>query len=325
LKRNFIKNFFAPISIFLLVQSSLSLPVFAEETNTPEELYLLGKVVDSETNKAINNVEISSSIEKLSTDKNGEFLIKIKKDGEITVKSKGYKEKNIKITDIKGKIILEKINFMPIYPSASIGLNYRYISLNETFNKTAVIGSYNDSFSLEGELKLFNSLILGLTYENNSANLERDKAIKSFSSGNLVDLKALYLFKILEDQLEANLGLIGRFEYNGVKQEKNIQIIDYVDYSNQKIGGGLEFGLGFRPVKTFPLSFNTFINYIPLFVSQDAKGTLPSNIDSLGYGLTARYDIKNIFCEAKYLGRSNSKDKYNSNFSGFSIGIGYGF
>jgi len=315
------------MSIFLLVQSFISLPVLAEDINNSNpELYLLGKIVDSDTNIPIANVEILSSIEKILTDANGEFLIKIKKTDDISVKMKNYKGKTIKIDEIKGKIALEKINYLPIYPNGSISINYRNIGISEKFDKTALAGRYNDSFSLEANWKFLNSIVLGLNYENLSANQERNGEKQSFSFGNSIDLKGLYLFKILPEQLELNAGLIGNFEFNNVTQEKNILEFDYVDYSNQKLGIGLEVGLGARPIKFFPLSINAFANYLPLFVLQDEKGTLPSNINSLGYGITARYDIyKNFFIKARYIGKNNFKDKYNSNISGFSIGIGYGF
>lgn len=346
-QKNNHRNFHSKlVRIFLVCSLTLTYQnvVFAEaddelNTNSVEPLetknigsYLLSKIVDANTGKPLEKVKVISSLSEVITDQKGEFFIHVSSiEDYILIKLDNYKETSIKVSSIKGKIKLELTpNYLPMFPNLSANINYNNLAFNESYNNFISKGRFNDSFGLDISGKL-SSFILELNYQNMGASLLRtENKDKSDLANSLINLKAGYVFSIIKDTVEIAPSIKGFWHNTSIANQTFNQDDprdkDYLDYSNQKLGVGLDLNIASRPIKYMPLVLGGYASYYPLIsLSQDQGGTLPTSLNGFDYGIYLRYDLLGAFLQAKYSSKSYFQDTYNSSTSGFSIGAGYGF
>lgn len=306
------------------------------ENNQPIEtkdigVYLLSRIVDSVKGEPLEKVEITVSGNKTFSDENGEFLIKVNPDDFITFKLNKYKETTLKVSSIKGKIKLDLIpDYLPIFPNLSGNINYRNIGFNESYSSINSSGRFNDSFGIDISGKIY-SVMLGAGYDSMGGILNRSQTQeKATISVNNLYLRGGYAFTIIPDILEIAPFIKGKWVSNNITNtvinEDEPRDKDYLDFSNSKLGLGIEAEVAARPIRYNPLVLGGFVSYYPLVsVSQDIGGTLPSSLNGLDFGLYARYDIAKIFIQAKYVSNSLFANNFSSNNSGLILGVGYGF
>jgi len=295
-------------------------------------VYVLSRIVDVSTNNPVTGAEVTSSTNKVFSNDNGEFLLKVEPNGYIQVKKENYMELSIKVSDLKGKIKLSLIpKYLPIFPTISGSINYRNLGFSEKLNDISASGRFNDSFSIEAAGRIFNNIHLGADYENISGILNRSKISEKASLGNnLISLKAGYIFNIFQDMLDISAGLKGYWNNidisNPVVNEDVDRNPDFLDFGSQRIGAGLNLELGLRPIKYTPLVLQASASYYPLInVTQPQGGQIPAGLNQFDFGISARFDFYGAFVQAKYLNKNIFQGNYSSNLAGVSVGLGYGF
>jgi hypothetical protein len=295
-------------------------------------VFVLSRVVDASTGKPVENVEVSSSTNKIYTDPNGEFLLKVDPNGYILLRKENYKETMIKVADLKGKIKLDLVpKYLPVFPDIYGSINYRNLGFSEKFNDLSSSGRFNDSFSIEANARLMNNILVGLNYENISGILNRAAiSEKANLANNLVSLRGAYIFNLLKDTLDLAAGIKGY--WNGISLSNQVfndqadRDSDYLDFGNTRLGLGLDAELGGRPLRYTPLVFGVFATYYPLVsVSQPPGGQLPGNLNQFDFGVSGRFDFAGAFVQARYLNRNLFAGSFSSSLNGFTIGLGYGF
>lgn len=307
------------------------------ETFTPIEnkdlgIFILSKVVDSNTNTPLENVKVVSDYQTINSDKNGEFFIKVSPNGYINLVYEGYKDYQIKVSDLKGKIKLETVpKYLPLFPNNSISVSYRNMGFNESFQNIVSSGRINDSFGVDGSLRLLNNLLLGAGYENLSGKYNRSQTQEQSSfNGNLGYLKADWILSLLKDQIDLAVGL--KSYYNSISINNTVtnfddpRPLDFLDYNNQRFAIGPNVEVVTRPIKYIPFVLGADASYYPfIMVSQDSASPIPKNMNGFDYSVYARFDFMNVFAKAQFSGRNNFSDKYSSSNSGISLSLGYSF
>lgn len=335
------KLYIVLISFFITgaCNSALATDINADETETftPIEnkdlgIYVIAKIVDSKTNKPLENVKVISDSETKATDKNGEFFIKVNPNGYLNINLDGYKEANVKISELKGKIKLETVpDYLPLFPNNYISLGYRNLGFNESFNNISATGRINDSFSIDGSLRVLNNLLLTAGYENISGVYNRTQTSeKSSLSNNIGYLRADWIFGLLKDRLDLAVGLKAYMRAisssNLVTNQDDPRDLDILDFNSQRIALGPEVELATRPIKYVPLVIGGNIAYYPyIIVMQDSNSPGPKNLSGFDYNIYARYDLMKFFIKPQFMGRNSFQGNYNSGYSGFAVNLGYSF
>ncbi|GIW22690.1 MAG: hypothetical protein KatS3mg068_1697 [Candidatus Sericytochromatia bacterium] len=284
-------------------------------------LYIYIKVID-ENNKPLSNVKVKSSNSETITDKNGEFILNVNENDTIFFYLDGYKEEYIKVSDIKGKIKLYKEpDILLIYPNFTFDVNYKNVYLNEKYQDILSQGNINNSFEITSSLKLFNNLLLNLSYDNLIGKIKKPEITNEFHSHN-VNFKANYIHKIIENRIELLFGINSFF--NAININSN-DSDDYLDFNHSKLGIGLNLSSGIRPIKYFPLVINAFISYSPFVIVNDANNFLPNTLQSLDLGINSRYDWNNIYLKLAYIYSNIYGNSFYSLQSIIKTGIGYAF
>lgn len=327
------------ISLLSFSKYSYAADIYADETEkfTPIEnknmgLYIISKIVDAQTGKNLENVQIESKLEKTVSDKNGEFFIKTTINEYLTLKFPNYKETSIKVSDIRGKIKLELLpKYLPIFPNNQVSLSYRNLGFSESFKEISLAGKINDSFSVDASTRIFNNLYIGLGYESVSGIYNRAQTLEKASfSDNGGYLRVNWIYEFLKDRVDFAFGLKGHFKsiasMNTQVNQEDPRDNDYLDFNNQRLAIGPEIEIGARPVRYLPLTVGAGIAYYPyIIVLQDPNALLPKNLSGFDYNIYARYDFMNFYLKTKFFGTNSFQNDYNSSQMGVALSLGYGF
>lgn len=284
-------------------------------------LYIYIKVVD-ENNKPLSKVNIKSSNNQTSTDKNGEFILNVNENEEIFLSLKGYKEEYIKVSDIKGKIKLYKEpDNLPIYPNLTFDVNYRNFSFYEKYQDILSQGNFNDSFEINSSFKVLDKFLLNLSYDSLTGKINKTDTSSDFHSHN-INFKANYIYNLIDNRLELLFGINSFFNARNINSSNSD---DYLDFNHSRLGLGLNISAGIRPIKYFPLVLNGFISYSPLVMINDTNKFLPDTLQSIDLGINSRYDWNNIYLQISYIYSNTYNNLFNSSNNIIKTGIGYGF
>lgn len=333
-----------------LLAFSLSYPSFSEENEFKDDyetksdeiekkdlgIYILGKISDLETNSDLSDVQIISSLETIKTNEKGEFFIKVKEDDFLKINKATYKEQVIKISDLKGKIKLEKIPlYLPLVPNLFGGLKYSNQGFNESVKDLNVLGRFNDGLNINISGKVFNSFLLNLDYETFSAQIKRKSNTSDFveTSTKNISLSGGYLLNILEDRIDLSLSLktylnnLSITNKSTLKEEDINRFDDYLDYGYTRMSTGVDLSAFIRPIRYTPLTLQTSFSYYP-FIKIDQTNSetkLPENMNRYSVYIRGRYDLYNFVLYGDINYDSYFSTGYNSSMTGFSTGFGYGF
>lgn len=332
-------TFLAFLSVLTFNTQAYAVDINADETenfipieNKNMGLYIVSKVVDAKTNKALTNVQVESSIDKVVTDQNGEFFLKANVNDSINIKYDGYKDISVKVSEIKGKFTMDLVpDYLSIFPYNQISLNYRNIGISEKLDSISISGRVNDSFSADASIRLFNNLLIGVGYENLSGIYNRSQTMeKSSFSDNTAFLRANWIYQLFKDQLDISFGLKGYFKSisstNIEVDQENPRDNDYLDFNNQHLTIGPEIEIASRPIKYIPFVVGAQLAYYPyIMVLQDPNALMPKNLGGFDYNVYARYDFMKLYVQAKFAGRNSFQNTYNSSQSGLVLGLGYSF
>lgn len=298
-------------------------------------IYVLGRISDIENNN-LEDVEIKSSLEKVTTNKNGEYFIKVEGNDKLIINKKGYKELEIKITDLKSKIKLDKVPvYLPLIPNVFGGIKYSNQGFNESIKDIMVSGRFNDGLNINLSGKFFDSILLNLDYERYSAQIKRKNNEKDFvdTSTNNISLSGGYVLNLLEDRLDLSLSIktfFNNFAINNkstLKEEEINRFDDYLDYGYSRSGAGLDLSAFVRPVRYVPFTLQTSFSYYP-FIKVDQKDSetkLPDSMNRYSILLRGRYDLNKFVLYGDLNYDSYFSTGYSSSMSGVSTGIGYAF
>lgn len=333
-----------------LLAFGFSYPAFSEENEFKDDyetksdeiekkdlgIYILGKVSDLETNSDLSNTQITSSLETIQTNEKGEFFIKVKENDSLIINKANYKEQVIKISDLKGKIKLDKIPlYLPLVPNLFAGIKYSNQGFNESLKELNVSGRFNDGLNINISGKLFNSFLLNLDYETFSAQIKRKSNTSDFveTSTKNISLSGGYIFNLLEDRIDLSLSLktylnnLAITNKSTLKEEDINRFDDYLDYGYTRISTGVDLSAFIRPIRYTPFTIQTSFSYYP-FIKVDQTNSetkLPDNMSKYSVYVRGRYDLYNFVLYGDLNYDSYSSTGYNSSLTGFSTGFGYGF
>lgn len=305
---------------------NITVPVEAQDIG----IYILSKVTDAKTGEPLENAQVSANGNNVNTDSNGEFFLKVNPSGNIVINKEKYQEAVIQVSALRGKIKLNQVpDYLPIFPNLSAGINYRNLGVVEKLDKVSATGRFNDSFSIDAQGKLLNSILVALTYENTPGIFNRQAIKEQIKfSNHLVSLKGAYIFNIFEDRLDISAGVKGYWNSIGLEFTPNQieRTKDYLDFGSQRLGIGAELELGGRPIRYTPFVLGGSFAYYPIIsVTQPQGGTLPTTLNGVDYGVFGRYDLFGGYVKLGFNGKYLFSGNYNYSLAGLTLGIGYGF
>jgi len=339
LYKNKIYTILLSIVLSMNISNAYATDINADETETfkPIEnkdlgIYIISKIVDSKTNNPIVGVKIQSEYETVSSNENGEFFIKVSQNGYINFNYEGYQDKNIKISDLKGKIKLDTVpNYLPLFPNNYISASYRNLGFSESFQGINTTGRINDSFTVDASIRLIDNLLLTGGYGQLSGIYNRSQTIERQSfSNNTGYLRIDWIYSLLKDRVDLAFGLKSYYKSisttNVVTNQDEPRDLDFLDYNNQRLAFAPELEIASRPIKYIPLVIGAGVSYYPyIMVTQESNSPLPKNLSSFDYNIYARYDLMKFFVKSQFIGSNSFQDKYNSNYLGIVFTGGYSF
>jgi hypothetical protein len=333
-----------------LLAFGFSYPSFSEEIDFKDDyetkideiekkdlgIYILGKVSDLETNLDLSNTQIKSSIENVQTNEKGEFFIRVKENDSLIINKETYKEQVIKISELKGKIKLEKIPlYLPLVPNLFGGIKYSNQGFYESLKDLTVSGRFNDGLNINVSGKVFNLFLFNLDYETFSSQIKRKLNTSDFveTSTKNISISGGYIFNLLEDRIDLALSLktylnnLAITNKSTLKEEDINRFDDYLDYGYTRMSTGLDVSAFLRPIRYTPITIQTSFSYYPFnkIDQTNAETMLPENINKYSLYIRGRYDLYNFVLYGDINYDSYFSTGYNSSITGFSTGFGYGF